>query len=57
MTQYFFFKLIAIMLLAFIAHDINITTIGLEKARAIKLFANNSIVTIQKFYNSINPPK
>jgi hypothetical protein len=57
MTQYFILKLIAIALLAFIAHDINIATLGLEKARAIKLFANNSIITIQNFYNSIHSPK
>ena len=57
MTQFLIFKLIAIMLLAFIAHDINIATLGLKKVKAIKSFANHSASAINKIFHSISSPK
>ena len=57
MTQALLFKIIVIALLALIAHDINIISVGYENVKSVKSFAQSSALVLQNFFHSISSPK
>ena len=57
MTQELLFKLIAITLLALLAHDINIISVGYENVKSVKSFVGSSAIMLQNIFNFITSPK
>ncbi len=53
MMESFALKFILIVVLAFVAHDINIVSLAKQKAHELKYFRLNPVESIQKIYHSL----